>query len=65
MDRRLSLLKAIDAVIADSRNPRYIERSQLSQLRQRIYAPSLGYEDLNDYPTLRTDPALQNSIRIG
>ncbi len=62
IDRRLGLLEAVDAVIPDPRDPRYIEHSQLSLLRQRVYGLCLGYEDLNDHQTLRTDPALQSSI---
>jgi hypothetical protein len=62
IDRRLGLLESVDAVIPDSRDARYIEHSQLSLLRQRIYGIALGYEDLNDHATLRTDPALQSSV---
>jgi len=42
IDRRLGLLQAIDATIPDPRDPRYIEHSQLSLLRQRIYGICLG-----------------------
>ena len=62
IDQRLGLLAAIDKVIPDPRDPRYIEHSQLSLLRQRIYGICLGYEDLNDHQTLRTDPAIQTSV---
>jgi len=62
IDRQLGLLKSIDAVIPDPRDPRYIEHSQLSLLRQRIYGICLGYEDLNDHQTLRNDPAIQTSV---
>lgn len=62
IDRRLGLLRAIDEVIPDPRDPRYISHSQLSLLRQRVYGIALGYEDLNDHQTLRTDLALQTSI---
>ncbi len=31
-------------------------------LRQRVYAISLGYEDLNDHDTLRTDPLIQTAL---
>jgi len=62
IDRRLGLLGSVDAVIPDPRDPRYIEHSQLSLLRQRIYGIALGYEDLNDHATLRADPAIQTSV---
>ena len=62
IDRRLGLLKAIDEVIPDPRDPRYFTHSQLSLLRQRVYGIALGYEDLNDHQTLRTDLALQTAV---
>jgi len=62
IDRRLGLMKAVDAVIPDPRNPDYITHSQLSLLRQRVYGLGLGYEDLNDHKTLRNDPALQTAV---
>jgi len=62
IDRRLGLMKAIDAVIPDPRNPDYITHTQLSLLRQRVYGLSLGYADLNDHKTLRNDPALQTAV---
>ena len=62
IDRRLGLMKAIDAVIPDPRNPDYITHTQLSLLRQRVYGLSLGYEDLNDHKTLRNDLALQTAV---
>ncbi|MEJ1403306.1 MAG: IS1380 family transposase, partial [Candidatus Sedimenticola sp. (ex Thyasira tokunagai)] len=62
IDLRLGLMKAVDAVIPDPRNPDYITHSQLSLLRQRVYGLSLGYEDLNDHKTLRNDPALQTAV---
>lgn len=34
----------------------------VSLLRQRVYGLALGYEDLNDHETLRTDPALQTAV---
>jgi hypothetical protein len=53
VDRRLGLLKAVDNILPDSRDSRYIEHSQLSLLRQRTYGLCLGYEDLNDHTELR------------
>lgn len=62
IDRRLGLLQAVDVAIPDPRDSRYIEHGQLSLLRQRIYGICLGYEDLNDHQTLRTDPAIQTAV---
>ena len=42
IDRRLVMLAAIDKVNSDPRDPRYIEHSQLSLLRQRIFGICRG-----------------------
>ena len=62
VDRRLGLLEAVHQAIPDSRDPRYIEHSQLSLLRQRVYGICSGYEDLNDHASLRHDPTLQTAV---
>ena len=62
IDRRLGLLKAVDGVLPDPGDPRYVEHSQLSLLRQRIYGLCLGYEDLNDHTDLRRDAAFQTAV---
>jgi hypothetical protein len=64
-DRRLGLVRALDAVIADPRNPDLIIHRQLDLLRQRIYGLALGYEDLNDHDTLRKDLAWQSAVERG
>ncbi len=56
---QIGLFDALDATISDPRDPRFIIHSQRSLLAQRVTAIALGYEDLNDHQTLRTDPALQ------
>jgi hypothetical protein len=56
---RLGLFDALDAAIPDPRHPVLIVHDQKTMLAQRIIAIALGYEDLNDHQTLRTDPALQ------
>jgi Transposase DDE domain group 1 len=53
------LFRALDQVIPDPRDPALIVHDQQALLTQRIIALALGYEDLNDHLTLRTDPALQ------
>jgi hypothetical protein len=62
MDRQLGLLESVNTVIPDSRDARYVQHSQLSLLRQRIYGLCLGYEDLNDHDQVRFDPAIQTSV---
>lgn len=59
VDRRLGLLDAVDACISDPREPSRIVHDQRTMLAQRIMGIALGYEDLNDHQTLRSDPALQ------
>ena len=49
VDQRLGLLESVNQRIHDPRDPRYIQHSQLSLLRQRVYGLCLGYEDLNDH----------------
>jgi hypothetical protein len=62
VDKCLGLMEAVNKVIYDPRDPRYIEHSQLSLLRQRVYGLCMGYEDLNDHQALRTDPAIQTAV---
>jgi hypothetical protein len=59
---RLGLFDALDAVIPDPRHPVFTVHDQKSLLAQRIIALALGYEDLNDHQTLRSDPALQVAV---
>lgn len=61
-DRRLGLVKALDAVLHDPRDPDLITHRQIDLLRQRIYGIALGYEDLNDHDTLRRDLAWQTAL---
>jgi hypothetical protein len=61
-DRRLGLIAALDAVLADPRNPDLITHRQADLLRQRIYGLALGYEDLNDHGALRRDLAWQTAL---
>jgi Transposase DDE domain group 1 len=56
---RLGLFEALDAAIPDPRHPLYVVHDQKAMLAQRLIAIALGYEDVNDHQTLRTDPALQ------
>ncbi|GJQ27890.1 MAG: IS1380 family transposase [Phycisphaerae bacterium] len=58
VERRLGLVDQLAAVINDPRDPDRIQHDQRVMLAQRIFAIALGYEDLNDHQTLRTDPVL-------
>jgi DDE family transposase len=57
--RKLGLFEALNAVIPDPREPALVIHDQDAMLAQRITAIALGYEDLNDHQTWRSDPALQ------
>ena len=61
-DRTTGLIKALDKAINDPRAPGKCDHSQLSMLRQRIYAMAAGYEDLNDHDSLRRDTAFQTAV---
>jgi hypothetical protein len=64
VDNRLGLTQAIDAAIPDPRHPLFIVHTQRAMIAQRITAIALGYEDLNDHQTLRSDPVLQVAAGI-
>jgi Transposase DDE domain group 1 len=59
VDRGIGLLDSINEAIPDPRDPRYTIHDQRTMLAQRILSLALGYEDLNDQQTMRSDPALQ------
>ena len=59
VDRRIGLTKALAGCIADSRDPDKIIHDVQTMLAQRIGGIALGYEDLNDHETLRSDPVMQ------
>ena len=59
VDREIGLLDAINEAIPDPRDPAAITHDQRTMLAQRIFSIALGYEDLNDQQTMRTDAALQ------
>jgi hypothetical protein len=61
-ERKSGLLAAATKALADPRRKKSCRHSLSSMLRQRIYGLALGYEDLNDHDTLRTDMALQTAV---
>lgn len=64
-DRRLGLIRALDAVITDPRDPDLVTHRQRDLLRQRIDGLALGCEDLNDHDTLRKDLAWPSALERG
>jgi hypothetical protein len=61
-DRRLRLTERIAALLPDPRVKSKVIHRMLPMLRQRVYALALGYEDLNDHGSLRSDPAIQTAV---
>lgn len=61
VDRAMGLTRAVARALNDTRRRASCEHSQLELLQQRIYALTLGYEDLNDHSELRHDLALQTA----
>ncbi len=61
-DSLLGLTQKVARSLADSRRKASCAHSIEAMLRQRVYAPALGYEDLNDHDSLRHDPALQTAV---
>ena len=62
IDRLTGLTKQVAKRLADDRVRGRCEHTQLSLLRQRVYALAIGDEDLNDHQQLRHDLALQSAI---
>jgi len=58
IDLAHGLLDSFSACFTDMRDERYVEHSVRDLIAQRVFALCLGYEDLNDHDTLRTDPLL-------
>jgi len=58
VDRKLGLLRRVEACFRDARDPERVEHQLGELLAQRIYGLALGYEDLNDHEQLRHDPLL-------
>ncbi len=61
-DRKLDLTRQVANALADPRRQKSCDHRQVHMLRQRVYGLALGYEDLNDHGTLRSDPAFQTFV---
>ena len=58
LDHSYGFLQRFATCFHDHRDPEQIEHALLHLIRQRIYALTQGYEDLNDHDQLRSDPLL-------
>ncbi len=56
VDRQLGLTARLAGCLRDERDPDRIEQPGLVMLRQRIFGIACGYEDCNDFDTLRAEP---------
>jgi hypothetical protein len=61
-DERTGLTEAVAQAMGDDRRGKSCTHDVESLIRQRVYAMALGYEDLNDHETLRSDLALQSAL---
>jgi len=61
-DRRLSLTEHIAPLLPDPRVTSKVIHRMLPMLHQRAYGLALGYEDLNDHGTLRSDLGDQTAV---
>lgn len=58
-DEQIGLTAQFAAAIDDTRDPRFIEHSMVTMVRQRIYGILADYVDQNDHDTLRSDPVFK------
>ncbi len=62
VEQKIKLLKRIAGIIPDNRDQNKIDHKILTMLKQRVFGIALGYEDLNDHNTLRSDIAFQTGV---
>lgn len=61
-ERRLGLIRRAARALPEHRRVRSCEHSQYTLLCQRVFGLALGYEDLNDHESLRSDPLFQTAV---
>jgi hypothetical protein len=57
-DRAIGLVRRFAACFTDRRRADLVEHQVTTLVGQRVFAITLGYEDLNDHDDLRHDPAM-------
>ena len=62
LDHTLGLTAALEGLLEDSRDLRYVRHDIGALLRQRIYQIAAGYEDAVDANLLRFDPTFQTIV---
>jgi hypothetical protein len=58
-DERIGLTQAFADALDDPRDPDLTDHTFLEMVRSRVYGILAGYEDQNDYDTLRHDPVFK------
>ena len=56
IEEQIGLIKAIEKIIPESRDTRYVKHAIHDLLMQRVAQIACGYEDANDCNDLRNDP---------
>jgi hypothetical protein len=64
LERRSGILERFSSCFRDHRDPRLVEHSCSSLIRQRVLSLALGYEDLVDHDELRSDPLLAAAVGV-
>lgn len=62
VDAELGLSARLAACVRDERDQRLVEQSLHDLVRQRVYGIACGYEDCNDFDTLRRDPMFKLAL---
>ena len=62
VDEQLGLTARLAQCLRDERDQNLVEQSVLDLLRQRIFGIVCGYEDCNDFDTLRTDALFKLAV---
>lgn len=62
LESRTGLLASLAQCFDDHRDPDLIEHTVEELIKQRVFGLALGYEDLNDHDTLRSDPLLATLV---
>jgi hypothetical protein len=62
LDEQLGLTEWAADQLTDSRRGKNTQHSMLALLRQGVYAPVAGYEDVSDSDYVRLDPAMRRVV---
>ena len=62
VDKQLDLTRRVAQMIPDKRRQKSVIHRIQTMIQQRVYGLCLGYEDLNDHDTLKTDIAHQTAM---